>query len=217
MYRVFKLPVLSHVGHLPFLSLAFNPQIIGISKLFSTIIYLPMMLLNKINFLLVSALGAASCVSAAANVAQGISDMNNMGEKIGAAKRSLDNYSGGIPAALGVARSLIVAQTSARTARENLAGDDKMTPEEGSRYAESYYQMSPILLGAIQSAQEKAPLFKKSGLGPEARTYLNNLHAEKRLFENQAKATLPDETFRKIQPSSDRISKAFDDADRAFQ
>ena len=63
----------------------------------------------------------------------------------------------------------------------------------------------------------QAPLFKKSGLGPEARTYLGNLHNEKRLFEDQAKAKVPEETFRKIQPSSDKISTEFDDADRAFQ
>jgi hypothetical protein len=63
----------------------------------------------------------------------------------------------------------------------------------------------------------QAPLFKSSGLGPEARTYLSNLHTEKRKFEKQAKAKLPEETFRKVQPSADEISTAFDKTDRAFQ
>lgn len=60
-------------------------------------------------------------------------------------------------------------------------------------------------------------MFKKSGLAPEARTYLGNLHREKRLFEAAAKAKIPGETFSKFQPSADEISRAFDDADLAFQ
>jgi hypothetical protein len=113
------------------------------------------MLWNNINLLLVSALGAVSCVSAAENIVQAINDMNNMSDKIAAAKTTLDNYNGGLLAALGVARSLTVAQTSARTSREHLEENDSLTPEEGSRYLENYEHMAPILLGAIQSAQEK--------------------------------------------------------------
>ncbi|KAJ5962493.1 hypothetical protein N7501_007434 [Penicillium viridicatum] len=175
------------------------------------------MLWTKVNMLLVSGLCALSQVSGAANVAQHIEYMDAMTGKIGAAKDSLNNYSGGIPSALGVARSLMVAQTYTRNAREKLAEQDTMTPEEGDRYYDSYSQMVPVLLDAIHSAQDKAPLFKKSGLGPEARTYLGNLHNEKRLFETQAKAKLPAETFRKAQPSVDEISTAFDEADRALQ
>lgn len=63
----------------------------------------------------------------------------------------------------------------------------------------------------------QAPLFNKAGLGPEAKTYLDNLHNEKRLFEKQAKTQVPEDTFRKVQPSADRISTAFDEADSAFQ
>lgn len=113
------------------------------------------MLLKKVPMLLVSALSAVSYVTAAANVAQSISDMDTMADKIEAAKTSLDSYNGGIPAALGVARSLMVAQTATRAARENLAKGDKMTPEEGSRYFESYEHMYPVLLDAIHSAKEK--------------------------------------------------------------
>jgi hypothetical protein len=60
-------------------------------------------------------------------------------------------------------------------------------------------------------------LFKKSGLGPEARTYLSNLHGENRLFEEQAKAKLSEDLFRKIQSSVNQISAAFDETDLAFQ
>jgi hypothetical protein len=63
----------------------------------------------------------------------------------------------------------------------------------------------------------QAPLFKKPGLGPEARTYLSNLHGEKRLFEDQVKAKVPDDLFRSIKPSANQISAAFDETDRALQ
>jgi hypothetical protein len=46
---------------------------------------------------------------------------------------------------------------------------------------------------------------------------LSNLHSEKRLFENVAKAKLPEKTFSKAQLSANEISAAFDKADRAFQ
>ncbi|KAJ6150037.1 hypothetical protein N7471_001236 [Penicillium samsonianum] len=140
------------------------------------------MLWTKVNMLLVSGLCALSQVSGAANVAQQIEYMDTMTEKIGAARDSLNNYSGGIPSSLGVARSIMVAQTSTREAREKLADEDRMTAEEGNQYYDSYSRMVPVLLDAIHSAKDKAPLFKKAGLGPEARTYLGNLHSEKRLF-----------------------------------
>ncbi|KAJ5295339.1 hypothetical protein PENANT_c001G02423 [Penicillium antarcticum] len=151
---------------------------------------------NKINVFLMSALGAVSCVPAAANVAQSISDMDNLAAKIGNAQKSLDNYNG---------------------ARENLADSDNMISEEGSSYAKSYEHMYPVLLDAIHSARGKAPLINKSGLGPEARTYLSNLHGEKRLLEDQAKAKVPDDIFLKIKPSADQITTAFDEADAAFK
>lgn len=113
------------------------------------------MLWTKVNMLLVSGLCALSQVSGAANVAQHIEYMDAMTGKIGAAKDSLNNYSGGIPSALGVARSLMVAQTYTRNAREKLAEQDPMTPEEGDRYYDSYSQMVPVLLDAIHSAQDK--------------------------------------------------------------
>jgi hypothetical protein len=56
--------------------------------------------------------------------------------------------------------------------------------------------------------EAQAPLFNKEGLGPEARTHLDNLHSEKKLFETEAKIQVPEDTFRQIQPSSDRISVA---------
>jgi hypothetical protein len=113
------------------------------------------MFLLNLNVLLISALCAVSHVSAAANVAQSIDYMNAATEKIETAHKSLDNYNGGISSALGVARSLMVAQTAARTAREHLGGDDKMTPEEGDRYYESYTHMYPVLLDAIHTAERK--------------------------------------------------------------
>ncbi|KAJ5746403.1 hypothetical protein N7520_011585 [Penicillium odoratum] len=88
------------------------------------------MLLSKIPMLLLSALCAASYVSAATNVEQT--------DKIGAAESSLNNYNGGIPAILGVAQFLMIAQTAARTVRENLTKGNTMTPEEEARYSESY-------------------------------------------------------------------------------
>lgn len=113
------------------------------------------MLWPKVNMILVSGLCALSQVSGATNVAQHIEYMDAMTGKIGAAKDSLNNYSGGIPSALGVARSLMVAQTYTRNAREKLAEEDTMTPEEGDRYYDSYSQMVPVLLDAIHSAQDK--------------------------------------------------------------
>ena len=113
------------------------------------------MFLFNLNVLLMSAFCAVSHVSAAANVAQSIDYMNAASEKIETAHKSLDNYNGGISSALGVARSLMVAQTAARTAREHLGDDDKMTPEEGDRYYESYTHMYPVLLDAIHTAERK--------------------------------------------------------------
>ena len=114
----------------------------------------------KFNTLLAGVLCAASFVSAATNIDQNISDMHKLTEKIGAAKQSLDNYNGGIPSALGVARSMIVAQTSAKTARKNLADREPMTPEEGDRFYESYSEMFPVLLDAVHSARDKVCLQK---------------------------------------------------------
>lgn len=113
------------------------------------------MLWTKVNMLLVSGLCALSQVSGAANVAQQIEYMDTMTEKIGAARDSLNNYSGGIPSSLGVARSIMVAQTSTREAREKLADEDRMTAEEGNQYYDSYSRMVPVLLDAIHSAKDK--------------------------------------------------------------
>lgn len=136
------------------------------------------MLWIKVNMLLVSGLCALSQVSGAANVAQHIEYMNAMTGKIGAAKDSLNNYSGGIPSALGVARSLMVAQTSTRDAREKLAEEDTMTPEEGDRYYDTYSQMVPVLLDAIHSAQEKVclPQFSKVLIFDWKHSYLLDIY-----------------------------------------
>ncbi|KAJ5654360.1 hypothetical protein N7490_001363 [Penicillium lividum] len=134
--------------------------------------------------MLLSALCAGSYVSAASNVEQSISAMNTLADKIGPARSSLDNYNGGILASLGVAQFLMIAQTAARTARENLAKENNMTPEEGARYSKSYDHVSQVVLG---------------------------------LLEDQAKAKVPEETYRKIQSSFNKISAGFDQADRAFQ
>jgi hypothetical protein len=105
--------------------------------------------------LIVSALGAAPLVSAAANVAEAISNMNEMSARITAVKASLDKYQGGIPAAREVAKSLGAAELSARAARKHLDEGDSFTPEEASRYFENYEQMAPVLLDAIGSAKDK--------------------------------------------------------------
>lgn len=128
--------------------------------------------------LLVSGLCALSQVSGAANVAQHIEYMDAMTGKIGAARDSLNNYSGGIPSALGVARSLMIAQTYTRNAREKLAEEDKMTPEEGDRYYDSYSQMVPVLLDAIHSAQHKVcfPRFPKLLIFDWKCSYLLDIH-----------------------------------------
>lgn len=110
---------------------------------------------SKFNALLAGAFCAVSFVSGATSIGQNILDMQNLAEKIGTAKDSLNNYSGGIPAALGVARSLTIAQTSAKSARKNLADRDPMSPEEGDRFYQSYVKMAPVLLDAIHSAQNK--------------------------------------------------------------
>lgn len=79
--------------------------------------------------------------------------------------------------------------------------------------------MFPARIGLIQLNLTflQAPLFNKAGLGPEAKTYLDNLHNEKRLFEKEAQSQVPENIFRKVQPSANRISAAFDEADLAFQ
>ncbi|KAJ5107591.1 hypothetical protein N7456_004266 [Penicillium angulare] len=171
---------------------------------------------TKFNTLLAGTFCVVSVVLGATNIEQNVSDMRKLTDKVELAKRSLDNYNGGIPAALGVARSLTIAQTSAKSTRKNLADREPMDAEEGDRFLQSYEEMAPVLLGAIHSAKNKAPLFKKAGLGPEARTYLDNLHVEKRRFEEEGQKQLPPSIFSQVKPSSDRISEAFDEADREF-
>jgi phosphoribosylformylglycinamidine (FGAM) synthase-like enzyme len=105
--------------------------------------------------LIVSALGAAPLVSAAADVAQAINKMNEMSASITAAKASLDNYEGGILEAREVAKSIKAAEYSARAARKHLEEGDSLTPEEASLYFENYEQMAPVLLDAIGSAKDK--------------------------------------------------------------
>ncbi|KAJ5279936.1 hypothetical protein N7478_005308 [Penicillium angulare] len=174
------------------------------------------MRVSKMSTLLTGAFCVVSVVLGATTIDQNLSDMRKLTDKVESAKKSLDNYNGGIPAALGVARSLTIAQTSAKSTRKSLADREPMNAEEGDRFLQSYDEMAPVLLDAIHSAKNKAPLFKKAGLGPEARTYLDNLHVEKRRFEEEGQKQLPPSIFRQIKPSSDRISEAFDEADREF-
>jgi hypothetical protein len=116
------------------------------------------MLFKQAPILLVSALCATSQVFAAVGLDQHINNMESMADKIQVAKGSLDDYQGGKPAALRVARSLKAAQSAAIQARESLSDGDLMTSEEGDRYEDSYERMYPLLLDAIDSAKKKVTL-----------------------------------------------------------
>lgn len=110
-----------------------------------------MLLKNLAGYL---ALGA-SCALAATNIAEAISDMDNLARAIGDARDSLQNYKGGVSGALDTASAVNNAKLAARTARENLAGSDGFTPDEAAQYYEAYTKMSPVLLDALTVAKDK--------------------------------------------------------------
>ncbi|KAF4212586.1 hypothetical protein CNMCM6805_009621 [Aspergillus fumigatiaffinis] len=171
-----------------------------------------MLLKNLAGYL---ALGA-SCALAATNIAEAISDMDNLARAIGDARDSLQNYQGGVSGALDTAGAVNNAKLAARTARENLAGSGGFTPDEAAQYYEAYTKMSPVLLDALTVAKDKAPLYNEAGVGLQARESVQDLHSEKKMFEEQANQQIPQETMGKAAPSIEQISKAFEEAEAAF-
>ncbi|GFF38224.1 hypothetical protein IFM51744_03722 [Aspergillus udagawae] len=158
----------------------------------------------------------ASCALAATNTAAAISDMDNLARAIRDARDSLYNYQGGLSGALDSASAVSNAKLAARTARESLASSNGLTPDEATKYYEAYTKMSPVLLDALTAAKDKAPLYKEAGLGPQARETVQDLHNEKKMFQEQANKQIPEETMRKAAASNEQISKAFDEAEAAF-
>jgi hypothetical protein len=53
-------------------------------------------------------------------------------------------------------------------------------------------------------------------VGPQAREAVQDLHSEKKMFEEQANQQIPQETMGKAAPSIEQISKAFEEAEAAF-
>ncbi|KAJ5827302.1 hypothetical protein N7447_004065 [Penicillium robsamsonii] len=143
--------------------------------------------------------------------------MDDFVEAITEAKRSLDDYNGGPLAAIGVANAMANARNAAQTARKSLADGDQFTSEEATRCSESYTKMFLILLDTLQSAKDKAPLFKSMGVGPLAIYMVQNLHDEKNLFEGVAKTKIPDDVFYQMTPWTDKIGHAFDEAQQAYR
>ncbi|KAF7158735.1 hypothetical protein CNMCM5623_003899 [Aspergillus felis] len=158
----------------------------------------------------------ASCALAATNTAQAISDMDNLTKAIRDARDSLHNYQGGLSGAIDTADAVSNAKLAARTARESLAGSNSLTPDEATKYYDAYSKMSPVLLDALTVAKDKAPLYKEAGVSPQARETVQDLHNEKKMFQEQANKQIPEETMQKAAASTEQISKAFDEAEAAF-
>ncbi|GIJ86884.1 hypothetical protein Asppvi_005782 [Aspergillus pseudoviridinutans] len=158
----------------------------------------------------------ASCALAATNTEQAISDMDNLAKAIRDARDSVYNYQGGLSGAIDTASAVSNAKLAARNARESLAGSNGLTPDEATKYYEAYTKMSPVLLDALTVAKDKAPLYKEAGVSPQARETVQDLHNEKKMFQEQANKQIPEETMRKAAASNEQISKAFDEAEAAF-
>jgi hypothetical protein len=90
----------------------------------STSSLLSMLLQTLGQYVILSAVCGVRLVSAAANYAQSVSDMDDFAEAIAQAKTSLDNYSGGTLDVVGVANAITNVRNAAQTARRSLAGGD---------------------------------------------------------------------------------------------
>ncbi|KAJ5913808.1 hypothetical protein N7504_002691 [Penicillium tannophilum] len=164
------------------------------------------MLLKHI-FLLVAI--TASNVSAIANSQQTVDGINVLTKKTLATKQAIDNYNGGFTGALLVAKSIYTAHMTSENIRKNLDSSDPFDGEDGDRTMDAYNQFAPVLLDTLRAGQQKAPLFRNSGVAYPAQAMINNLYNEKGRFEDSMHGQLSSNHSLMVKPSVDVIDREF--------
>ncbi|KAJ5097223.1 hypothetical protein N7456_007944 [Penicillium angulare] len=165
-------------------------------------------MLVKPIFFAIAAVGGAL---ASVNSEQAVADIHELTRKTEIAKRSLEDYNGGIPGAFRIARSVYNAHTSAETARKSIGNSDPLADDDSGRTLDAYNKFYPVLLDTLQVAKAKAPEFKKTGLSYAAQGMMANLYNEKTDFETVMHGRLSNNHSRMVQPSTDKVDKAFKD------
>ncbi|KAJ5953342.1 hypothetical protein N7454_000238 [Penicillium verhagenii] len=148
-------------------------------------------------------------VLAFANSQQTVEDINALTKKTQIAKQAIENYNGGITGGLLIARAVYNAHSSAVAARNSMGSSDPFSGEDSDRTLDAYNQFTPALLGALQAAQNKAPLVKNSGIAYPAQGMISNLYNEKSRFEEAMHGQLSNEHALMIKPSVDQIDREF--------
>ncbi|KAJ5291614.1 hypothetical protein N7478_000865 [Penicillium angulare] len=165
-------------------------------------------MLAKHFFFAIAVVGSAF---ASVNSEQAVADIHELTRMTKIAKRSLEDYNGGIPGAYRIARSVYNAHTSAETARKSMGNSDPLADDDSGRTLDAYNQFYPVLLDTLQVAKTKAPELKKTGLSYPAQGMMANLYNEKTNFETVMHGRLSNNHSRMVQPSTEKVDRAFKD------
>ncbi|KAF7586630.1 hypothetical protein BBP40_008552 [Aspergillus hancockii] len=146
-----------------------------------------------------------------------VADINAVTESARLLGKAVDDYRGGAIEAIEIGNRVNSAQEATNKARKNLDADDKpFTADETPQAMAAYDNMIPVVVSTLHKVSNKAPEFKKAGVGRIARGMVDHLFDEKNRFEEAYVRKISAEDHRYIMPSADEVDAAFQDANVAL-
>ncbi|KAK6837259.1 hypothetical protein RU639_001327 [Aspergillus parasiticus] len=130
---------------------------------------------------------------------------------------SVDNYHGGLTGAVDVANKGRAAQQAADNARKNLDADKEPFTDTEARQVMDYYdRTNPIIVDNLHKVTEKAPEFRKAGVGSIAHGMVSHMQDTKEALRVAYQQKLPTEEQRRMASSDDKLDNAFKEASAAL-
>ncbi|KAJ5142666.1 uncharacterized protein N7515_001453 [Penicillium bovifimosum] len=170
-----------------------------------------MMLFTKFLVFLVSATSTLALNS------KTVDEINEVTENVIAARKALEDWSGGILSSVPVVHRVYKAHTSAENARRGIEGSDPFDGDDGPAVLDAYHRLQPELVSAMKVTEKRAPDFKKAGVGYVARGLIGNLRTERDDFEAAMRTKMSPDHHDMVQRSIDEVNAAFDATAKALK
>ncbi|GAB1201312.1 hypothetical protein APSETT444_010703 [Aspergillus pseudonomiae] len=174
-------------------------------------------MLLKFSYIALLLAGISQPAFCAHNFEQTLADMDAIERVAREVGSSIDNYHGGLAEAVAVGNSARTAQQTADSARKNLDMDsDRFTDAEAKQVMDHYDQTSPIILENLRKLTEKAPEFRKAGVGSIAQGMVRHMQGTRNGLRDSLQKKLPEGDDGQPALSDDQIEHAFQQASDAF-
>ncbi|KAF4231533.1 hypothetical protein CNMCM8980_005229 [Aspergillus fumigatiaffinis] len=147
---------------------------------------------------------------------QPASARNALQKSVIEARKSIESWNGGLIGVIPVASKIQSVQNSAANTRRSIDRSDAFDSDDSDVALVAYQQLQPEIVGTLNAAEQKAPVFKDVGVGLLARAMIDYLKTERDRFESTMKGKVPAERYRSAEPKVAEVNVAFNNARNAL-